>query len=155
MKKEIRAIGFVYGNTKNIIGVIFRGNTCFEGLIKIKLDLNINVTEEIVKVLKASPHFKQLRIIMFSENIVAKVNLQKIYEETKLPVIVVYKKPPIKNEELLKLKINKREIYVKAIGFNQALTKEALKNFTLKKADFPEPLRVAFLIAKALNNLEA
>jgi endonuclease V-like protein UPF0215 family len=161
IKKEVRAIGFDDGvfnsNSKSIVGVIFRGNICFEGLIKFDVKHDLSITEEILKILKASPHFKQLRIIMLSKNVLAgeKVDLQKIYEETKLPIIVVCRRKILKIEEnFFVIKINKRKVYVKAIGLNQALTKEVLKNFSLKKTGFPEPLRVAFLIAKALNTLK-
>jgi endonuclease V-like protein UPF0215 family len=156
IKKEVRAIGFDDGgiNSKSIIGVIFRGNICLEGLIKLEAAYNINVTEEIIKVLKSSPHFKQLRIIMLNKDVLIgeKIDLQKIYEETRLPVIVFYRGKILK-KGFSAIKINKRKIYFKAVGLNQDLIKEVLKNFSLKKG-FPEPLRVAFLIAKAFKRFK-
>ncbi len=156
IKREVRAIGFDDGasnfNSKNVVGVIFRGNTCFEGLIKFEVKDESDINEEIIKALKASPHFKQLRIIILSKNVLAgkKIDLQKIYEETKLPVMIVCKRRNLLGREgFSTIKIDKRKVYVKTVGLNQALTKEVLKNFSLKKFCFPEPLRVSFLIAKA------
>ncbi|MBS7654912.1 DUF99 family protein [Candidatus Bathyarchaeota archaeon] len=157
MKKEIRIIGFEDGdfNYKSVIGVVFRGGLWLEGLIKFNVESNSNITEKLSKALKNSPHFKQLRVIMLSKNVLAgeKIDLQRLYEATKLPVIVAYKKRISNNKDIFSVKVKGRKIYASVIGLSKDSAKEVLRNSSIKTG-FPEPLKAAFLIAKAFNSLK-
>lgn len=158
MKKEVRIIGFEDGgfNYKSVIGVVFRGGLWIEGLIKFNVESNSNATEELFKALKNSPHFKQLRVIMLSKNVLAgrKIDVQKLYEATKLPVIIAYRKKPFNNREnVFSIKLKGKKIYATATGLNEELAKEVLRNSSIKTG-FPAPLKTAFLIAKAFNTFK-
>jgi endonuclease V-like protein UPF0215 family len=157
IKKEVRIVGFEDGgfNFKSVIGVVFRGGLWLEGLIKFDVKSNSNVTEELLKALKNSPHFKQLRVIMLSKDALAgkKINLQKIHEDTKIPVITAYKSGRLNNKKnVFLMKIKGRKVYFNAVGLSKELAKKVLEN-SLRNG-FPEPLRIAFLMAKAFNSFK-
>ncbi len=184
IKKEIRIIGiddapFVPRSegTARIFGVVFRGRLWIEGVLQttIKID-GLDATQQISEMITVSPHLGQLRVIMLAGitfggfNI---VDINRLFEETKLPVIIVVEKKP----DLQSIKValehtsewKKRwDIIQNAGPFYEYKTKKNVKNpvfFQIKGLELkdaqkilkisagvshiPEPVRVAHLIGRS------
>jgi len=186
IKKEIRIIGiddgpFNFRKDKKaiIIGCMFRGGLFFDGIIK--KDINVDgddITQTIIDMIKKTKH-KDLRVIMLDGITYAGFNIvdiEKIFKETGLPVIVVVRKFPdfekIKNalkhvenfEEKWKLiekagKPRKVEVqsidgrngivYIQKCGVNLKDAKAIVKISTTRGL-IPEPIRVAHMIASGI-----
>jgi hypothetical protein len=158
-----------------MIGCVFRGGEQLDGILKttIKVD-GIEATEKIGRIILKSK-FRDARIIMLDGitfggfNI---VNMKELYEITQLPVIAVNRRKPNLEEFIKAMKkfpeFEKRLEAVKAAGriysmkisnnnqtgklFYQKVgisrkDAERIINISLKTSLFPEPLRVAHLIA--------
>ena len=105
IKKEIRVIGiddspfnkFVKGSVL-IIGVVFRGGSCLDGILstKVKVDGN-NSTKKLIELINKSKFKSQLRCI-FLDGIALGgfniVDIKELNEKTKIPVIVVVRHKP-------------------------------------------------------------
>ena len=180
MKREVRIIGFddspFERNWKEtyLVGTIAKANGLVEGFVidKIQIDGN-DVTEKIIKLVTKSRHYKQLRYIMLNGITFAGFNvadIEKIYLETNLPVIVVTRKNP-NFEEILKAlrKINQEwkiklmekagkprevktkfgKVYIQFKGIDFKEAKELVK-LTCIRSKTPEPIRISHLLARAL-----
>jgi hypothetical protein len=185
VKREIRVVGIDDGNflLQNrskicLVGVIFRGGEWLDGVLRTKIDVNgFDATKKIVRMIKTSNHYGQIRILIFNKIYFGKsniVNVQQVFEKTKKPTIVFMKKPlnlgklklnirnsPYMNEKLKLLenlekqrclRFNKK-IWLFLYGIEESEAKKVLE-ITLKDS-LPEPLRVARLIASALNRLKS
>jgi len=178
IKNEIRILAFDDGpfefksKGKDIlIGAIFRGGVFMDGLLKTEVEIDgLDATEKIIESVKKTIH-KDLRVIMMDGITFAgfnTVDIKKVYEETKLPVIVVNRKKP----DLEKFKdslgkmpgadirlrcvehagpfysttINNKKIYFQCYGLSEKDASSIIKK-TSTRSLIPEPLRVAHLIA--------
>jgi len=183
LKKEIRILGFDDGafipRSKDpvpVIGVIYRGGKILDGALTTKVTVDgMDATENIVKLINASRHKPQLKVIMFDGITLGGFNvldIKKIHDETRIPVIVINRKHPnllkvkkaLKNfedgEERWKIILragkikecyvqNFQKIYYQNIGIDEDKTKEVIKLSTTR-GYIPEPLRVAHLLATAI-----
>lgn len=180
IKGEIRIIGIDDGpfefRTKGkciLIGVIYRGANFLDGLIKTEIDIDgIDSTEKIANSINKSK-FKDLRIIMLDGITFGGYNIadiKKIYEKTKLPVIVINRKKPdlekfksgmktLNNLEKrleavenagefywVRIPYRKSRICFQIYGINKKDAEEIIKKTSIHSI-VPEPLRVAHLIA--------
>jgi endonuclease V-like protein UPF0215 family len=185
IKQEIRIIGwddapFDFDSKETILfGVICRGGTQVDGVItaRIKVDGN-DSTEAIIKALKNSSHLKQLRIMMLDGitfggfNV---VDIEKIHESLKLPVIVFIRTNPDMEKIrkslgkfsdhrkrfglmekagkihrfTLNVKGNKNMVYAQFVGIDPKKVERILK-LTCVNSLTPEPLRIAHLIGYGL-----
>jgi len=179
MKKEIRILGIDDGYFDKfkdkeclLVGVVMRGAYQIDGVLSEKIEIDgWNATEKIIKMVKKTGHYHQLRIIMLNGvtfggfNV---VDIQKVYEETKLTVIVVIRKNTNLEEfkkalmhlndweERWKIieKIEKPKpvltkygtTYYQKVGISDEEAKKIIKN-TAINSRIPEPVRVAHLIA--------
>lgn len=179
IKPEIRIIGWDDGpfefrkkGTVPIVGVVFRGGNFFDGVLKTEADVDgFDSTEKIASAILKSK-YEDLRIIMLDGitfggyNV---VDIEELYEKTKLPVIVVNRKKPnlekfkagMKSlpdyERRLEAVENAGEFYYahlqsgKRLCFQkcgiEAKDAEEIIRLSSKHAAMPEPLRVAHLIA--------
>jgi endonuclease V-like protein UPF0215 family len=191
IKKEIRIIGwddapFTFSDrSTTLLGVICRGGTQVDGVIasKVRVD-GLDSTKNIVKSIKNSNHFKQLRIIMLDGitfggfNI---VDIRKLSEETNLPVIVVIKEMPDlesikkglskfndfrKRWELLERagKIKSHEIRNKNLKGRRKVyyqnhgisdsRTEEVLDLTSVNSTIPEPVRIAHIFAHGLKDIK-
>ncbi len=180
IKKEIRILAFDDGpfqkNNRSalLVGVVFRGGQFMDGVLKreIAVDGN-NAQQEIVNAAR-NMKFKDVRVIMLDGITFAgfnTVNIQKIYEETKLPVIVVLRKKPDfdKFKEAVSRLIHSKErlgcvdaagpvYYTSTKTGRLALQCAGIKASdagkivaeTCTRAAYPEPLRAAHLIASGI-----
>lgn len=176
LKKEIRVIGiddgpfFQFRTGKVlIIGTIFRGGLCMEGVITTtaKVDGD-DATQKIANMIMHS-RFKQVQCIFLGGITVGGFNvvdLKKLFQLTKIPVIaVIRKKPDVEkiHRTLHDLGMQKQlrvmhglpiptkigKVYVQYVGISSERAKEFLR-ITTTRADIPEPLRAAHLIAAGI-----
>lgn len=187
IKPEIRIVGwddapFKFKDKHTLlVGVICRGGVQIDGVIttRIRVDGN-DATEKIAKAINRSKHKEQLRIIMldgitFGGFNIADIN--RLYEKTKLPVIVVIKEKPDmkaikkslsrfkdseKRWELIeragsirefevknKVLKGRKKIYYQNAGIDE-YTCERIINLTAVNSVIPEPVRTAHLICNGL-----
>jgi len=188
IKKEIRILGiddgpFDFRKDKGkkaiIIGVMFRGGSFMDGILKREIIIDgEDITQAIIDMLKKTRH-KDLRVIMLDGITYAGFNIvdiEKIFSETKLPVIAVVRKHPnfekIKNAlthvknfaEKWKLiekagkpkkvrvqSVDKRigYVYIQKCGLSLKDAKTIVKISTTH-ALIPEPIRLAHIIASGI-----
>lgn len=182
LKSEIRILGFDDGSFEKkdkivpVVGVVFRGGNFLDGILKtdVKVD-GLDSTRKIIKLINASRHKQQLKVIMFDGITLGGFNIldvRQIYEQTGLPVIVVNRKRPdlesVKNalknfkdfekrwEIILRAGIIKeckikedRRVYYQSIGLDDEEAEEIIK-LSSTHSFIPEPLRVAHLIATGI-----
>ncbi len=183
IKKEIRILGlddapFEKGSSGKVIliGTIFRGGSCIDGIIKTEINIDgTDATEKIAEAVKKTRH-KDLRIIMLDGITFGGFNfvdIKKLNKETGLPVIAVIRKKTdmkkfkeamkklpyfekrwkaVENAgEFFDLKLDKRgkSIYFQKTGLSEEEAKKAIE-ISVKRSLIPEPIRIAHLIASGL-----
>ncbi|MEN6592351.1 MAG: DUF99 family protein [Methanobacterium sp.] len=178
IKREIRILGiddspFPAHTTQPvmIIGTVFRAGEWLDGVLRTFIQGDgRDATDKIINMVNSTRHKDQLGVIMLDGvtfggfNV---INIQKIYEETGIPVIVIMRKYPNfeKIQKALKrfedwqerwqdikdagpvYKIeNEEDIYIQINGIDIEDAEEIIRLSTTRSA-IPEPLRVAHLIA--------
>ncbi len=185
IKQEIRVLGIDDGKFTPhsgeqvfIVGVVFRGGYWLDGVMSTQITVDaFDATSKISNMIKKSPHYKQLRVIMLNGVTFAGFNIVDIKElntQTGLPVIaVVTKKPdlsqvhealtnlPLSEErwnailnagELFPVKTRggRQPIYAEVAGIEKDLAVEILR-LTSTRSKIPEALRVAHLVASGIS----
>lgn len=177
LKREIRVLGiddapFDKFKDKDVllVGTFFRGGSFIDGIVstKVKVD-GSDATHKIAELVKKTKFYPQLRAIMLDGIAVGGFNvvdIVKIYQKTKVPVIVVIRKYPdfkkiehalIKLKKASKIKLLRRagqihkagNIYMQFAGTTQEQAREMLK-ITCTRSFIPEPVRVAHIIASGI-----
>ncbi|AAM30703.1 endonuclease dU [Methanosarcina mazei] len=181
VKPEIRILGIDDSALLNekvmIVGTVFRGGDWIDGVLRSEITRDgLDATEVMVTMIKNSRHHNQLRVIMLDGityggfNV---VDIEELYRETGLPVIVIMRSCPdfekirsaLKHfsdgEERWKIikkagKIEKlitgrngTPIYIQKAGIG-AKNVEKIIRLTSIRSSIPEPLRVAHLIATGI-----
>lgn len=183
IKREIRILGvddapFIPHTNQLVmlIGTVFRAGNWLDGVLRTYIDNDgCDSTEKIVKMINQTRHKDQLGVIMLDGitfggfNV---VNIQKIFHETGLPVIVVMRKYPnfdkIKKAlkhftdwkdrwrnvldagEIFKIKIkDENYLYIQVSGIDVGNAEKIVKLSTTRSA-IPEPLRLAHIIASGV-----
>ena len=183
LKSEIRILGFDDGafqphsnDEVPVIGVIFRGGKFLDGALKTEITVDgTDATEKIVKLINSTRHKKQLKVLMFDGITLGGFNIvdiKKVHEETRIPVIVINRKNPdlkkvkeaLKNfedfeerwkmildaGEIKKMRIKgTKDIFYQSYGLTDEQTQEVIELSTTRSF-IPEPLRVAHLIVTAV-----
>ena len=178
-KEEIRIIGvddgyFVKGKSKRtiLVGAIMRGYKQLDGVLSTRITVDgWDVSENLVRMIKRSSHYKQLRVIMLNGITFAGFNTidcEHVYKELGLPIIIVIRKKPDLSE-FRKAMLNLRDgeerwklvkkleepkpvvtrhgtTYYQKYGISDEDAK-ALIQKTAVYSRIPEPVRVAHLIA--------
>lgn len=182
MKKEIRVIGIDDSPFKKsqigkilVVATIFRGGYFLDGILSTKVDIDGNdATEQIIQMVNKCKFKPQLQCILMKGIAVGGFNvidIKKLNQETKLPVIVIMRKIP--NIKLIKetlLKLNKKEkiiliekagsiiplgqIYVQLAGLDIQKARQIIK-ITCTRSLIPEPIRMAHLIASGITDGES
>jgi len=185
IKPEIRVLGVDDGVFTPrmrvlvpVVGVVFRGGYWLDGVMhtKVKVD-GFEATSKIASMILNSPHYMQLRVIMLNGVTFAGFNVvdvKKLNEKTKLPVIAVTREKPNfseirkalrnlpKSEERWKAiqnagKIfevstrNKNEVvYMQISGISEEDARKIVQ-LTSTRSNIPEALRAAHLIASGIS----
>ena len=158
-----------------VVGVVFRGGCWLEGVMHTRIAIDgFDATEQIASMINGSPHCKQLRLVMLNGITFAGfnvVNIKKLNLVTKLPVIALTRdKPDLdairkaldnlpKSEERWKMVLEAgdvhevvchgKKIYMGIAGISLVDAKEIVELMSIRSS-FPEPLRVAHLIASGI-----
>ena len=181
IKSEIRIIGIDDGpfepHTEGkalLIGTVFRGGQWLDGVLSAYIDVDgTDATKRIIEMVNKSRHKGQLRVIMVDGVTFAGFNvidIQEIFRQTGLPVIVVSRKQPdfpkvkkaLKNlpdwqerwrmlreaGKICQVRSRPRAepVCMQVAGIKRADAEQIVK-LTSTRSLVPEPLRVAHLIA--------
>lgn len=181
IKPEIRILGIddsaLINERVMIVGTVFRGGDWIDGVLRSDITRDgLDATEVISTMIRNSRHYNQLRIIMLDGityggfNV---VDIEELYRETGIPVIVVMRAYPdfekiraalrhffdgearwdiIKKAgeiEKLVTKKNGTPIYIQKAGIG-VKSAEKIVRLTSIRSNIPEPLRVAHLIATGI-----
>lgn len=160
-----------------VVGVVFRGGCWFDGVMHTNVVIDgLDATEQIALMINSSPHCKQLRLIMLNGitfggfNV---VDIKKLNLLTKIPVAVLMHDKPdldairkaLKNlpesderwktiveaGKIFEFSCRYKTIYMEIAGISEANAKEIVE-LTSTRSSFPEPLRVAHLIASGISS---
>jgi endonuclease V-like protein UPF0215 family len=185
IKPEIRVLGVDDGPHEHksqgripLVGVVFRGGYWLDGVLSTEILVDgFDATDALIRMVTRSRHFDQLRIIMLNGVTFAGFNIvdiNRLYETTKLPVIAVTRKEP--NMENVKLALNNlsnsqerlrimlsagdilpvktrkngKNIYLQTAGISKEDGIKVVK-LTSTRSNMPEPLRVAHLVASGVS----
>ena len=158
-----------------LLGVVFRGGLCLDGVMRTEVEVDgRDSADKIVAMVRSSPHYKQLRVIMIDSITVAGFNivdLQKLHQETRLPAIAITREKPndedvkaaLKNlpdwedrwrmieeaGDLTEIRVRRTKLYAHIVGISFEDAAEIVR-VSSTRANFPEPLRVAHLLAQGL-----
>lgn len=181
VKPEIRILGIddssLLKEKVMIVGTVFRGGDWIDGVLRSEITRDgLDATEVIVTMIKKSKHYAQLRVIMLDGityggfNV---VDIQELYRETGLPVIVIMRSCPdfekirsalghfsdgearwdiIKKAgkiEKLFTGRNGTPVYIQKAGIGSKSAEKIIR-LTSIRSSIPEPLRVAHLIATGI-----
>jgi endonuclease V-like protein UPF0215 family len=187
IKPEIRVLGIDDGiftpQTKGlvpVVGIVFRGGYWLDGVMHTKIEVDgFDATDKITSMIKNSPHYKQLRVIMLDGVTFAGFNvvdISRLNAETKLPIIAVTREKPDfeeihkalknlpKSEERWKAILNAGEVfevtcksknekvYMQISGILKEDAEKILK-LTSTRSNIPEALRVAHLVASGITTV--
>ena len=178
IKKEIRILGIDDSNfTKKdkkvlVVGALLRGGFWIDGVVSTYVERDgLDATEKIANmIIKA--RYKDLRAIMLKGITLAGFNIidiEKLFHETKLPVVVIMRKIPDFNsiekaltnlndkEKRLSIIKNagqnyegkvhdKSDIYFQFKGISENDARELIRISSMH-SNIPEPLRVSHIIA--------
>jgi uncharacterized protein len=185
IKPEIRVLGLDDGkfvpHSKTqvlVVGVVFRAGYWLEGVMSTQVAVDgVDGTAKMVNMIKGSPHYKQLRVIMINGITLGGFNLvdiKALNEQTGLPVIAVTSRKPnlakvhsaLKNlpnsEDRWAAVLNageifpvvtrggKQQVYIEIAGITKEVAVEVLR-LTATNSKIPEPLRVAHLVASGIS----
>jgi len=188
VKPEIRVLGvddgFFIPHTKgkvDVIGVVYRGGYWLDGVMRTEVTIDgMDATEKIASMIKESPHYDQLRVVVLNGITFAGFNVVDINELRKrvnLPVIAVTREKPnfaeikkalenlpererrwkaIENAgNIIKVKTRNTEeaVYMQIAGVSQKDAEKILRT-TSSRSNVPEALRVAHIIASGLTRPE-
>jgi len=158
-----------------VVGVVFRGGCSIDGVMHTHVSIDgFDATEQLTHMINSSPHRKQLRLVMLNGITFAGFNvvdIKRLNLETSLPVVAVTRhKPDLdavrkaltnlpKSDERWKmilaagdiheLRCVGKKIYMELAGISLADAQEVVE-LTSTSSRFPEPLRVAHLIASGI-----
>ena len=164
----------------DVIGVVFRGGYWLDGVMRTRVEIDgMDSTEKIASMIVASPHYDQLRIVMLNGVTMAGFNvvdIEKLHEDVKLPVIAVTRDKPSFNDirkalqnlpqsekrwkaiekagEIMRVctRTGEEPVYAHVAGISEENAKRILKS-TSTSSNIPEALRVAHLVASGLGRL--
>lgn len=159
-----------------VVGTIFRGGEFLDGLLSTKVTVDgLDSTKKLIEMINKSRHKKQLKVIMIDGLTLGGFNVvdvQTLYEKTSLPVIVINRKYPdlhsiksalikhfedwdlrwkiiLKAGKVKKLGMEKFSIFYQNVGIEDEEAQEIII-LSIKRAQIPEPLRIAHIIASGI-----
>jgi endonuclease V-like protein UPF0215 family len=184
IKPEIRVLGVDDGifvphtkDTVDVVGVVYRGGYWLDGVMRTEVTVDgVDATERIADMIKKSPHYEELRVVILNGITFAGFNvvdINKLFETVNLPVIAVAREKPdlekirkaLENLPECKrrwqaiesagkiIEVHTRNtgetVYMQIAGVSQEDAEKILKS-TSTRSNVPEALRVAHIIASGL-----
>ena len=162
-----------------VVGVVFRGGYWLDGVMSTKVEVDgFDSTDKISGMIMNSSHYRQLRVIMLDGVTFAGFNIvdmKKMNQKTKLPVIAVTRDRPnfpeirkaLKNlpspakrwkavldaGEIFEVSTRgKKKVCMEVSGIAEEDARKILK-LTSTRSSVPEALRVAHLIASGTSKV--
>jgi hypothetical protein len=159
-----------------VVGVVFRGGCSIDGVMHTHVAIDgFDATEKLSSMINSSPHRKQLRLVMLNGITFAGFNvvdIKRLNLATRLPVIALTRDKPdleavrkalnnlTRSEERWNLileagKIHEitckgKKLYIEITGISESDAQEIVQS-TATRSSFPEPLRIAHLIASGIS----
>jgi uncharacterized protein len=159
-----------------VVGVVFRGGCFIDGVMHTKIAIDgLDATEQLALMINSSPHRRQLRLVMLSGVTFAGFNLvdiKALHSATGIPVIALTCEKPdleaihqaLKNlpdtekrwrivlaaGEIHEFTCKSSKLYIELAGISLADAQKIVE-LTSTRSSFPEPLRVAHLIASGIS----
>ncbi|RXA17095.1 DUF99 family protein [Methanosarcina sp. MSH10X1] len=179
IKPEIRILGIddsaLLSEKVMIVGAVFRGGDWIDGVLRSEITKDgLDATDVIGSLIKKSKHYGQIRAVILDGvtyggfNV---VDIQMLYRETGIPVIVIMRSYPdfekIKSAlkyfpdggerwtiikragKIEEIAGQKNPIYIQRAGIGLETVKKIIQ-LTSIRSNIPEPLRVAHLIATGI-----
>ncbi len=160
-----------------VIGVVFRGGCWVDGVMHTTVAIDgFDATEQIASMINSSPHCKQLRLVMMNGITFAGFNvvdIKKLNSATKLPIMVLVREKPdldaikkainnlprsderwnmiLNAGQIFEIKCGDKKLYMELAGVSEANAIEIVE-LTSTRSNFPEPLRIAHIIASGITS---
>jgi endonuclease V-like protein UPF0215 family len=183
IKSEIRVLGIDDGKftprtegSVIVVGVVFRGGRSIDGVMHTNIAIDgLDATKQFASMINASPHHRQLRLVMLNGITFAGFNIvdiKKLNAATNLPVMALTQERPdldaiyeaLKNlpnikerwkiileaGEIHEVINNGTKIYLELAGLSLSDAQKII-SITSTRSSLPEPLRVAHLIASGIS----
>ncbi len=161
--------------TAIVVGVVFRAGSFIDGVMHTHVSIDgLDATEQIATMINSSPHRRQLRVVMLNGITFAGFNIvdiKKLNSAIGLPVIALTRDMPdleaihkalqhlpnseerwqmaLAAGEIYKLEYKGVTSYIELAGVSFVDAQKILE-MTSTRSCFPEPLRVAHLIASGI-----
>ncbi len=186
VKEEVRVLGiddgpfkFGQGETALLVGTVFRGGLCLEGIVTTRVDVDgDDSTDQIIRMISRSRHRGQVRVVMTDGLTFGGFNVMdapRIHLETGLPLISVTRSEPdleaigralarfpdapkrwqrVQEAGAPMVHVyagSKRRgrVYFQAFGIGEE-DAHAILEITSTRSLMPEPIRVAHIIASGV-----
>ena len=184
VKPEIRVLGIDDGvfvpHTKDVVdvvGVVYRGGYWLDGVMRTEVEVDgTDATEKIASMIRDSPHYDQIRVVVLNGVTLAGFNvvdIKKLFKKVGLPVIAVTREKPdfedIKKAlenlperekrwkamenagKIIEVRTRGAEeaVYMQIAGISEKDAEKILRS-TSTRSNVPEALRVAHIIASGL-----
>lgn len=159
-----------------VVGVVFRGGCWLDGVLHTYIAIDgFDATERIASMINSSPHCKQLRLVMLNGITFAGFNvvdIKRLNLATKLPVIALTGEKPnleaihealnnlpesderwkiiLEAGKVIEVCCRDKKIYMEIVGISEVDAREVVE-LTSTRSSFPEPLRIAHLIASGIS----
>ncbi len=156
--------GHVHGDKFWIVGAVLRGAFLLDGIVWSQFDQNQeDIVDQIAEMVQKSKFFKELRVIILCSELVRESlfeDLLRLHEILGLPIIALLdNRIPMRFNHLLRSKIllvtvRRGRFLVLCIGLMQDEV-EAILGISWKADQLPEPLRIARLVASALETAKS
>jgi len=145
VKKEIRTLGLDLCNPQRLVGAVVRGGTFLDGVVTFP-SKPIPKSKSIASAILETRFFPELRLIMMHD---PKVQLdpKAIQTLTRLPVIQIDSAKKRDSDGFKPYKVGKKWLQVKS-SLPPGVLQEILST-TWAMGTFPEPLRIAHLVARS------
>ena len=160
-----------------VVGVVFRGGSSIDGVMHTHVAIDgFDATEQIAAMVNESPHHKQLRLIMLHGITFAGFNIvdiKTLNDLTALPVVALTPDKPdldavraalnnlpqsgerwktlLDAGEIHEIYYKGKKLYMEIAGISLEDAKKIVE-LTSTRRSFPEPLRVAHLIASGVTS---
>lgn len=154
-----------------IIGAFFRGGGQLDGILRSEITKDgMDATDTIIRMIRYSKYYSQIRVIMLDGVTYAgfnPVDINELFNKTKIPVVIFMRSRPDFESIRLALKhlsgseerweiirragkihkiIQENPVYIQFCGIDKESAIEIVR-ITSTHSNIPEPLRVAHLVA--------
>lgn len=162
IKREIRVLGIASkprGSLQTVVGVVYRGSLWLDGVLAINLRGDeASPTLKVAEMIRGSSHHPQIRVILLHRELLRGIRIDpyRLHLEVERPVIALSSGGwPERREEAysigFEMEIGGERLRVLSIGLRSREAASILKVATREGEKLPEALRVAGLIASALD----